>query len=55
MQKMGAALPCVVPNPPHNPSPVDSDWSEEDWYGEIEKKRNKEKAMKQRQEEKRKF
>ena len=38
-----------------HPSPVDSNWSEEDWDGEIEEKRKekqrKEEEMKQRQEE----
>ena len=47
--------PFCTQSAPH-PSPVDSDWSEEDWDGEIEKekrreKQRKEEEMKWRQEE----
>ena len=54
--KDGTTLPVLCPIHP-TPSPLDSDWLEEDWDGEIEKEKRKEKQrkeeeMKQRQEEK---
>ena len=41
-KRWGPPCPFCVQSAPH-PSPVDSDWSEEDWDGDIEReKKNKE-------------
>ena len=52
---MGTTMPVLCPIHPQ-PSPVGSDWSEEDWDGEIQKKKKekqrKDKEMRQEQEEK---
>ena len=57
-KRWGPPCPFCAQSALH-PSPVESDWSEEDWDGEIQKKKRekkrKEEEMRQRQEEKRKI
>ena len=41
-------LPCLYcAQSTQYPSPVDSNWSEEDWDGEVEKEKRKEKQRKE--------
>ena len=56
-KRWGLSCPFCAQSTP-NPSPVDSDWSKEDWDGEIEKrkeKQRKEEEMMQRQDEEKKI
>ena len=46
MQNMGTNLPIFTQSTQH-PSPVDSDWSEEDWNRDIEREKRKEKQRKE--------
>ena len=56
VHEMVTTMPILCPICPA-PFPVESDWSEEDWVGKIQKKKRekqrKEEEMRQRQEEKR--